>query len=110
VIYLVNDLLPRLQETLDGLTIDDRRSKQFVVRYRSTGRRLLCVTSSTGKIEGTGEKDMVKVYGPTVAAETRKYAAVIRSIRIVRTQSDAEMVANALERLVRVIKTTDPLS
>ena len=103
VVHLVEDLLPRLQDELDGLAVDDTRSKQFVVRYRS-GRRLLCVTSSTGKVEGATEKHMLTVYGPAVAAETLNYARVIKSISVLRTESDAEAVAEALEALVRVIK------
>lgn len=106
VVHLVEDLLPRLRETLDGLVVDDTRTKQFVVRYRS-GRRLLCVTSSTGKIEGATEKHMLSVYGPAVAAETLNYAKVIKSISVLRTQSDAETVVAALERLVRVIKMSE---
>jgi hypothetical protein len=106
VVHLVEDLLPRLQETLDGLIVDDTRTKQFVVRYGS-GRRLLCVTSSTGKVEGATEKHMLSVYGPAVAAETLNYAKVIKSISVLRTESDAETVVDALERLVRVIKMSE---
>lgn len=102
VTHLVGELLPRLQENLDGLVVDDTGTKQGGVQFK-LGRRVLCVTSSTGKVEGATEKHMVNVYGPAVAAETRDYAKIIKSIRVLRTESDAQVIVGAIERLVRAI-------
>jgi hypothetical protein len=99
--YFLVEVLPQVLKKHKGASVDDTRTRHFVVR--DPRRNLILGVYPYGKLVCVTEKEAKKRYGAGIAGETKAFREKVASIKILRSKDDADQIGQAFDSFLEAI-------